>query len=142
MRVRRRSTPYALVCAAALALFAAGAGGCLPTVYNKRPEVKGTVRDTTGQPIRGATVRVSAAETPAKLPVGGPAAARTDARGRFKVPGSPKFGFYWVFQKPREWTWKVQAEAPGHTAGSVELWHRGQMPKYTFANVKFRLPAQ
>lgn len=141
MRVRRRFT-YTLVCAAAVALFAAGAGGCLPTVYSKRPEVRGTVRDTTGAPIKGATVRVSAAETPPKMPVGGPAAARSDARGRFKVSGSPQFGFYRLFAKQREWTWNVQAEAPGHTSARVELFHRGRMPKGKFENLKFRLPPQ
>ena len=140
MRVRRRSTTYAFVRATAVALLAAGSGGCLPTIYSKRPEVRGTVRDITGAPIRGATVRVSAAETPPKVPVGGPATAKSDARGQFKVPGSPQFGFYWFFAKQRDWTWDVQAEAPGHTSARVELFHRGKMPKGKFENLKFKLP--
>lgn len=139
MRVRRRSKTHAFVCAAAVALFAAGSGGCLPTIYNKRPEVKGTVRDTTGAPIKGATVRITKADKAGAKPA---AAAKSDAQGRFKVPGAPQLGLYWFFAKPREWTWNVQAEAPGHTSGSVALPHRGKLPRSTFANVKFRLPPQ
>ena len=142
MRVRRRPTTFGFICATAVALFAAGSGGCLPTIYSKRPEVRGTVRDTAGAPVKGATVRVTAAEMPPKVPVGGPKAARSDARGRFKVPGTPQFGFYRLFGKQREWTWDVQAEAPGHTSGRVKLFHRGRMPKGKFDNLKFRLPPQ
>jgi hypothetical protein len=123
-----------------LAPLLVAAGGCLPTVYNRRPEVRGTVRSTAGEPVRGATVRVSSADTPAPA---GPAVGRSDAQGRFKVGGAPTLGFYWFCGKQeREWTWDVQAEAPGHTSASVELTHRGRMPRQKFDNLKFRLPAQ
>ena len=133
--MRVRSTSYAVVCAACLVL----AGGCVPTVYNKRPEVRGTVRDTAGAPIRGATVRVT--DVSAK-PVKGAGSATTDARGRFKVPPARQFGLLWLTASRRSWTWDVAAEAPGHTPASVELSHRGKQPRQTFDNLQFRLPAQ
>lgn len=92
------STSYARVCAAALA--AAAAAGCVPTVYNARPEVKGTVRDTAGAPIPGATVRVTDAEAPGGKGAG---SARSDADGRFRVPPARKFGVYWLTQDDGEW---------------------------------------
>ena len=137
MRVLSKSS-CALACAALFALFTA-AGGCVPTVYNQRPEVKGTVRDTSGKPIPDAVVRVF---DPARPDGPNGSSDRTDAEGRFKVPPGRKFGMYKMMGKKSEWSWVAKAEAPGHTAASVELTHSGTMPKMVFENVKFRLPPQ
>lgn len=136
--MRVRSTSSGLVCALS-ALLLAGAAGCVPTLYNTRPAVTGSVRDTSGAPIPGAIVRVA---KPDAVEGRGGAAAKTDEQGRFKVPPARKLGVYWLTQKPREWTWKVQAEAPGHTPAAVKLTDRGKRPRNTFENLKFRLPAQ
>ena len=68
--------------------------------------IGGTVKDTNGQPIKGATV---VAENPASAPSS--FTATTDDRGRYSMIGL-KAG-----------TWKVTASAPGFTpsAGNVPI---------------------
>ncbi len=62
--------------------------------------VGGTIKDSNGQPIKGATV---VAENPASSPSS--FTATTDDKGRFSIIGL------------RSGTWKITASAPGFTAG-------------------------
>ena len=125
------------ICAAAVAV-ALAAGGCLPTVYNTRPEIEGRVTTTDGKPISGAKVRVRPAAG-----WEGPAGTSTtsDASGKFRLPGSKKLGLYWLTKDPGEWHWDVKAEAPGFTYATTELEHHGKMPPQRYGDLRFRLPA-
>jgi hypothetical protein len=119
-------------------MLATAAGGCVPAVYNTRPEIRGSVTTTEGKPIPGATVRVRPAagwEGPAGT------TATSGADGKFRLPPSKKFGVFWLTQDPAEWHWDVKAEAPGHTYASTELEHRGQRPPQRYGDLNFRLPA-
>ena len=135
MRVMSKASAGIRAAAVAAAL---AAGGCLPTVYNTRPEIEGRVTTTDGKPIPGATVRVRPAAG-WKGPAG--TTATSDASGKFLLPGSKKLGVYWLFKDPGEWHWDVKAEAQGYTYASTELEHRGKMPPQRYGDLKFRLPA-
>ncbi|MBI3962509.1 MAG: carboxypeptidase regulatory-like domain-containing protein [Deinococcus sp.] len=80
--MRRRQIKYRFIlslAAIALVLLASGIG--VPLLWKVRV-VSGTVRDATGQPLSGATVRVKATDI----------ATRTDAAGRFTLGGfTPAF---------------------------------------------------